>query len=568
MISFASQRGLGQDLATHLMNTHDNEIMDVAEVRGAVAQDLHGAFAEWEFQAHALTRCRKYLYSMSINPDPDQKALSRDQYHDYIARTEEKLGLTDQPRAIVFHQKYGREHCHVVWSRIDREQEKAVQLSFDKEKLMQVTRDFAIEHGIELPDGYQRDGKGKGDEAKGKKSTEQISLYEQSQETSTGISKEKHKEQVTEAWELSDCPKAFVHALAEQGYVLATGKRPYVVVDIYGNMNSLPKLIDDKNIKTNDLRKYFAKDFPPEYLPDVDEAKNLLQEHLKAYESSKKSNRLEDELIQLETSHKFRREGLEQDKTALKNTQHQDRLQLAKTQRAERDMHRTAYLKQKHQIKIDRANKKANGIAGIIGKATGLEAVRKKLHKYQDKKRLSKFRQEKQQIKQSQNIDQHKLELSHKSQMSEIRRQDRALQRVEAREIKSLNTELKREMRVQDKARYFSGRDNIAMRVLEIVLKNKTQHKKNDLQQQIETQFKSASTGKKQGKKISLKQEFDKATSDEDQSGKGDEEATTTKAPKLDLEALPLPSSKPKRTRRHRSRRPRKSKDQDLGKKR
>ena len=562
MISFASQRGLGQDLATHLMNTHDNEIMDVAEVRGAVAQDLHGAFAEWEFQAHALTRCRKYLYSMSINPDPEQDPLTREQYHDYITRTEVKLGLQDQPRAIVFHQKYGREHCHVVWSRIHREQEKAVQLSFDKEKLMQVTREFAIEHGIELPDGYGRDGKGKGDEGK----TEQISLYEQSQETSTGISKEKHKEQVTEAWELSDCPKAFVHALAERGYVLATGDRPYVVVDIYGNMNSLPKLIDDKSINTNELLKYFAKDFPPEYLPDVDEAKNLLKEHLKAYESDKKLDRLEDELTQLKTSHKFRREGLEQDKATLKQKQHQERLKLAKTHRAERDSHRTAYLKQKQQIKADRANKKANGIAEFIGKATGLERIIKKLHKYQDKKCLNKFRQEKQHIKHTQQFEDKKLELRHISQSREIQRLERATQKIEARELKSLKTELTKEMRVQDKERYFSSRDNIAMRVLDIVLKNKTQHKKNDLQQQIETQFKDASTGKKQGKKINLKQEFDKATENEDKSGKGDEEATTTKAPKLNLEALPIP--KPKRTRRRRSRRPRNSKDQDLGRER
>ena len=36
---------------------------------------------------------------------------------DYIARTEQALGLADQPRAVVFHVKEGREHCHVVWSR-------------------------------------------------------------------------------------------------------------------------------------------------------------------------------------------------------------------------------------------------------------------------------------------------------------------------------------------------------------------------------------------------------------------------------------------------------------------
>ena len=27
----------------------------------------------------------------------------------------------------------------------------------------------------------------------------------------------------------------FVQALAERGYILATGKRPYVLVDLYGN---------------------------------------------------------------------------------------------------------------------------------------------------------------------------------------------------------------------------------------------------------------------------------------------------------------------------------------------
>lgn len=93
MIPFASQRGGGQDLATHLMNEHDNEYMELFEVRGAVARDLHGAFAEWEAQAKALTRCRQYLCSLSINPHELQGRLTRDQYLDYIDRAEEKLGL-------------------------------------------------------------------------------------------------------------------------------------------------------------------------------------------------------------------------------------------------------------------------------------------------------------------------------------------------------------------------------------------------------------------------------------------------------------------------------------------
>ena len=162
MIPFGSQRASGQDLATHLQNAQDNERLEVAQVRGAVARDLHGAFAEWEAQAHTLTRCTNYLYSLSINPDQRQGRLTKDQYLDYIERTERRLGLSGQPRAVVFHIKKDktgvpREHCHVVWSRIDAERGKARQIAFDHDKLMMVTREFARDHGLKLPDGYYRD---------------------------------------------------------------------------------------------------------------------------------------------------------------------------------------------------------------------------------------------------------------------------------------------------------------------------------------------------------------------------------------------------------------------------
>ncbi|MGP0095185.1 MAG: relaxase/mobilization nuclease domain-containing protein [Xanthobacteraceae bacterium] len=135
--------------------------MEVAQVRGSVARDLHGAFAEWEAQAHTLTRCTNYLYSLSINPDQRQGRLTREQYLEYIDRTEQRLGLSGQPRAVVFHVKKDRqgtprEHCHVVWSRIDVERGKARHVAFDHEKLMIVTREFARDHGLKLPDGYGR----------------------------------------------------------------------------------------------------------------------------------------------------------------------------------------------------------------------------------------------------------------------------------------------------------------------------------------------------------------------------------------------------------------------------
>jgi hypothetical protein len=300
MIPFASQRGGGQDLATNLLNDYDNDLAEVAVVRGAIAKDLHGAFREWEIQAETLTKCRKYLYSLSINPDPLQGPLSHDQYLDYIARTEMALGLTDQPRAIVFHVKHGREHCHVVWSRSYSDKEKAVHIAFDREKLMRVTREFARGNALVLPSGYEKS-----------KKAGQISLYEQAQLSATGLAKADHMRQVTEAWQHSENPSSFVQALAERGYILATGKRPYVLVDLYGGMHALSKLIDDKSVRTREIRDFLEKDFPPESLPRDEEAQKLVADHKKVIETADRNDLRLDQLAQLKHSQKERRHSLE-----------------------------------------------------------------------------------------------------------------------------------------------------------------------------------------------------------------------------------------------------------------
>jgi hypothetical protein len=68
MIPKGNQRGGGQQLATHLLNQFDNDNVEVPHLRGAVAQDLRCALHEWYAQSKA-TKCVKYLYSLSINPD-------------------------------------------------------------------------------------------------------------------------------------------------------------------------------------------------------------------------------------------------------------------------------------------------------------------------------------------------------------------------------------------------------------------------------------------------------------------------------------------------------------------
>ena len=121
MILVGNQRGGARDLARHLMKS-ENETVEVAELRGFVADDLDGAFQE-SYAISQGTRCKQFLFSLSLNPPKDAE-VSDDQFMAAIIKTESKLGLSGQPRAVVFHEKRGidgemRRHAHAVWSRID-----------------------------------------------------------------------------------------------------------------------------------------------------------------------------------------------------------------------------------------------------------------------------------------------------------------------------------------------------------------------------------------------------------------------------------------------------------------
>lgn len=430
MIPYASQRGLGQDLAAHLQNTHDNEYMEVAELRGAIAQDLHGAFAEWEAQAHALTKCENYLYSLSINPDPEQGPLTRDQYKDYIDRAEQKLGLSGQPRAVVFHIKDGREHCHVVWSRIDPFKEKAVHLAFDKDKLMMVTREFARDHDLTLPDGYSKD--------RDRDKPDQVSVYDMAQQRASGLTKADHIEAVTDAWRVSDTAKAFVQALAEKGYMIATGKRPYVLVDFYGGMHALPKLIGDKTVRTNDIRAFLGKDYPPEDLPSVEEAKALIATHRKSVEAHLKFEQRATAREELKRAQKLRRDNQEKEAAALGQRQRQERQELERAHRAARDALRREYLASQRQIRQEREQRKPKGLAAFLGRVTGVELIRRKLHQYQDKKQLQGYLQVRSALKENQVREVRDLSHRHDLQGLDKQRALRALSQIEKKEVRSL----------------------------------------------------------------------------------------------------------------------------------
>lgn len=442
MIPKASQRGGGRDLATHLLNAFDNEYVEVAEVSGAIAPDLHGAFAEWEAIATNLTHCRNYLYSLSVNPDQRSGGLTRPQYLAYLDKVEKALGLEGQPRAVVFHIKDGREHCHAVWSRIDWRSEKAVHLAFDREKLMMVSRQFAREHGLTLPDGYARDGEKRA----------KVSLYDRAQERATGISKEERMAMVTKAWAQSDTPRAFVRALEDMGYILATGNRPYVLIDIYGGMNALPKLIDDRGVRTKDIRAFLGAEFPPESLPSVEEARALAAQHRKAREAFAKAREDGQKQEQLAKAQEGRRAQMEAEQEAQRVRQAQERAALMQAHRGARQVLRAEYLADVARVRQQRQEARPTGLAAFLGRVTGVSALIHRVQRYRDAQKYLVFRERKQALGDTQRRQSEALQRRHEMQGLDMARKVKALGAVEARERKALEEKRVREQRMVDRA--------------------------------------------------------------------------------------------------------------------
>ncbi|MCG8317109.1 MAG: relaxase/mobilization nuclease domain-containing protein [Pseudomonadales bacterium] len=259
MIFNGNQRGGSKNLALHLLSD-DNEQVEVHELRGFIASDLVGALEEIRAVSHG-TRAKQYLYSLSLNPPPQENVPTQD-FEAAIERAEKTLGLDNQPRAIVFHIKNNRRHCHVVWSRIDEEAMKAVPMSYPMRKLMALSKELHIEHGWKMPDGLIN---------KDRRDPRNFTLQEWQQAKRAGKNARQVKEDFQDCWASSDNQSSFAQALKARGYVLAKGdRRGYVALDHRCEVYAVPKWV---GIKTKDVRKKLAD---PESLPSVDEARTQI----------------------------------------------------------------------------------------------------------------------------------------------------------------------------------------------------------------------------------------------------------------------------------------------------
>jgi hypothetical protein len=267
IVKGTSCAGAGR-LATHLTRTDTNERAEVKDIRGVAAEDLLGALREMEAVA-AGARTTKPFYHGSINTRADER-LTDEQRAYAIDKLEASLGLTGQPRVVVVHEKEGREHCHIVWSRIDLDRMAAISDSHNYRKHEEVARALEREFGLERVQGahVERDGKERPERTP--------SHREMLQAERTGLSTQQAKELMTATWQTTTNGKEFEAALAEKGWMLARGdRRDFVAIDPSGGVHSVARRIE--GAKAEDVRQRFG-DIDPRDLKSVAEAKQVQRE--------------------------------------------------------------------------------------------------------------------------------------------------------------------------------------------------------------------------------------------------------------------------------------------------
>jgi Relaxase/Mobilisation nuclease domain len=246
----------------HLQNGEKNERVQVVEFLGLTAETVPTAFREMEGVA-AGTKCRNYFYQANINPREDEK-LTPAQWREAIDTLEKNLGLAGQPRFVIEHEKKGRVHRHVIWSRVDADRMVAISDSLTAAIHERTSRELEIKFDLERGLSILTPNRDFERPERRPQKNETFRTVE------TGIDPETVKAELRALWQQADNGQSFKAALENQGYVLARGdRRDFVVIDRAGDDHSLARRL---GVKAAKLRERMA-DIDRADLPSVAEAK-------------------------------------------------------------------------------------------------------------------------------------------------------------------------------------------------------------------------------------------------------------------------------------------------------
>ncbi|MEM1145648.1 MAG: relaxase, partial [Pseudomonadota bacterium] len=204
-----------------------------------------------------------------------------------VGRAEQRLGLTGQPRVVVFHEKRGmdgqlRRHAHAVWCRIDADRMRAVQMSFDRPKLQAVARELYLEQGWTMPRGFVRHEE---------RNPRNYSLAEWQQAKRAKKDPAKLKAMFQDCWAISDSQASFANALKENGYILARGdRRGVVAVDHQGEVYAVRQYVGIPSKRVRE--RILDRDRLPSVARAHHEAAQLVTDRLRELEAEQKREAL------------------------------------------------------------------------------------------------------------------------------------------------------------------------------------------------------------------------------------------------------------------------------------
>lgn len=221
-------------LADHLLST-ENESAEVIEIAGTASTDLHAALIELRMVSLG-TRCRKPVYHGSINLDRTEVAdITRERWLEAVAELEGRLGLAGHQRCVVLHRKHGREHCHVVWNRVDPETMKVASDSHNYRIHEETSRELESRWNLRPVIGAHT-------KAADQPRPVAAATHDDWQASErTGLKVADVAGRIAAAWKGSANGREFAVALEKLDLCLASGRRGLVVVDAAGTPHSIPR---------------------------------------------------------------------------------------------------------------------------------------------------------------------------------------------------------------------------------------------------------------------------------------------------------------------------------------
>jgi hypothetical protein len=247
MIINGGSRSNGAFFAQHLTNGEHNERVTLCEMRNLAATNISDAFREMEAIAMG-TLCKNHFYHANINPT-EHETLTQEQWTIAVDTLERHLGLNGHARFIVEHQKKGRTHRHVIWSRIDVSAMRAAVMADDYAKHQAAARELETVFGLKAVEsvlGPKRSGN--------PRPLRRPKTWETFRGQKSGIDPIAMTRTLTRLYHECADGAGFAAALAEHGLTLVMGRASVCIRDAAGDLHSLARRLD--RVSAAELRAF------------------------------------------------------------------------------------------------------------------------------------------------------------------------------------------------------------------------------------------------------------------------------------------------------------------------